>query len=106
MSTIKKAYFAGGCFWCTEAIFNRLKYVLSVNPGYSGGLTKDPTYEEVCREIWSVETIEIIYNSEKLIFIFFLKYFLKLMILQPLTDKVMMLDHISIVFYSNNNEKK
>ena len=40
MSTIKKAYFAGGCFWCTEAIFNRLKYVLSVNPGYSGGFNK------------------------------------------------------------------
>ena len=61
MSTIKKAYFAGGCFWCTEAIFNRLKYVLNVNPGYSGGLTKDPTYEEVCRgDSGHAETIEII----------------------------------------------
>ena len=78
MSTIKKAYFAGGCFWCTEAIFNRLKYVLNVNPGYSGGLTKDPTYEEVCRgDSGHAETIEIIYNSEKIDFNFLLEIFFK-----------------------------
>lgn len=42
-----KAVFAGGCFWCTEAIFKELKGVKSVTPGYSGGKVKNPTYEQV-----------------------------------------------------------
>ncbi len=42
-----QATFAGGCFWCTEAIFKRLRGVTSVLPGYSGGTKADPTYEEV-----------------------------------------------------------
>jgi peptide-methionine (S)-S-oxide reductase len=41
------ATFAGGCFWCTEAIFKRLKGVISVTPGYSGGTTENPSYEQV-----------------------------------------------------------
>ena len=42
------AVFGGGCFWCTEAIFERLKGVAAVMPGYAGGRTQKPTYEEVC----------------------------------------------------------
>ena len=42
------AYFGTGCFWCTEAIFQRLKGVVKVNSGYSGGNVPSPTYEEVC----------------------------------------------------------
>jgi peptide-methionine (S)-S-oxide reductase len=42
------ATLANGCFWCTEAIFKRLKGVKSVVPGYSGGTVKNPTYNEVC----------------------------------------------------------
>lgn len=42
------AIFGGGCFWCTEAVFNSLKGVISVVPGYSGGKKSSPTYEEVC----------------------------------------------------------
>lgn len=41
------ATFANGCFWCTEAIFKRLKGVISVMPGYSGGKTENPSYEQV-----------------------------------------------------------
>jgi len=41
------AVFGGGCFWCTEAIFNKLKGVIAVLPGYSGGTKSDPSYEEV-----------------------------------------------------------
>ena len=41
------AVFGGGCFWCTEAVFKMLKGVLKVDPGYAGGTTKNPTYEEV-----------------------------------------------------------
>lgn len=47
MSNLQKAYFAGGCFWCTEAIFKGLKGVERVTPGYSGGDMENPTYEHV-----------------------------------------------------------
>ena len=40
------AVFGGGCFWCTEAVFKMLKGVGSVLPGYAGGTTKNPTYEQ------------------------------------------------------------
>lgn len=46
--TTEIAVFGGGCFWCTEAVFQRLKGVISVMPGYAGGTTKDPTYAQVC----------------------------------------------------------
>jgi peptide-methionine (S)-S-oxide reductase len=45
---MEDATLAGGCFWCTEAIFKRLKGVRSVTPGYSGGTTENPSYEQVC----------------------------------------------------------
>ncbi|MBP9670588.1 peptide-methionine (S)-S-oxide reductase MsrA [Candidatus Woesebacteria bacterium] len=42
------ATLAGGCFWCTEAIFRRLNGVSKVTSGYTGGKTENPTYEQVC----------------------------------------------------------
>jgi peptide-methionine (S)-S-oxide reductase len=42
------ATLAGGCFWCTEAIFRRLIGVYKVTSGYTGGKTANPTYEQVC----------------------------------------------------------
>lgn len=42
------ATLAGGCFWCTEALFTRLKGVISVLPGYAGGNIENPTYQQVC----------------------------------------------------------
>jgi peptide-methionine (S)-S-oxide reductase len=42
------AVFGGGCFWCTEAFFQRLKGVKSVLPGYAGGTTPNPSYDQVC----------------------------------------------------------
>lgn len=68
---------AGGCFWCTEAIFKRLKGVRSVVSGYSGGEKQNPTYEEVCSgRTGHAETIQIefdpkILSLEKLLEIFF-----------------------------------
>ena len=48
MNDIQLATFGGGCFWCIEAIFQRVEGVLAVNPGYAGGDIKNPTYKEVC----------------------------------------------------------
>jgi len=41
------AIFGGGCFWCTEAVFKMMRGVVSVLPGYAGGTTENPTYEDV-----------------------------------------------------------
>jgi len=45
---LETAVFAGGCFWCIEAVFSELDGVKQVISGYSGGHVKDPTYDEVC----------------------------------------------------------
>ena len=47
MANLEKAVFGGGCFWCTEAVFKMLKGVHVVKPGYAGGTTENPTYEQV-----------------------------------------------------------
>lgn len=44
---LETAIFAGGCFWCTEAIFQNLRGITAIYPGYTGGTTKDPTWQEV-----------------------------------------------------------
>lgn len=48
MGANEVAVFGGGCFWCTEATFEMLRGVVSVVPGYAGGVTTNPTYERVC----------------------------------------------------------
>ena len=59
------ATLANGCFWCTEAIFKRLKGVKSVLPGYSGGMVKNPTYDEVCTgRTGHAESIQIEFDSK------------------------------------------
>jgi len=55
--------FGGGCFWCTEAVFKMLKGVISVDPGYAGGKTENPTYGEVSSEMTGhAEVIKIDYD--------------------------------------------
>ncbi len=59
------ATFGSGCFWCTEAIFHRLKGVEKVVSGYSGGKIKNPNYQQVCTgETGHAEVIQITYNPE------------------------------------------
>lgn len=71
------ATLAGGCFWCMEAVFKRLKGVSSVISGYTGGKTKNPSYEEVCSgNTGHLEAIQITFDPkiisfEKLLGIFF-----------------------------------
>jgi peptide-methionine (S)-S-oxide reductase len=49
-NALQLATLANGCFWCTEAVFKRLKGVISVESGYTGGKTENPTYEQVSSE--------------------------------------------------------
>jgi len=72
-----KATFAGGCFWCTEAVYAEIKGVESVVSGYIGGRVANPTYQQVCTGMTGhAEAVEITYDPqqvpyEKLLEIFF-----------------------------------
>lgn len=56
--------FGGGCFWCTEAVFKMIKGVESVLPGYAGGHTENPTYEEVStKDTGHAEVVYLKYDS-------------------------------------------
>jgi peptide-methionine (S)-S-oxide reductase len=69
MSQLETATLAGGCFWCTEAIFQRLIGVVSVVPGYAGGTVTNPTYEDVCTGTTGhAEAIEIKFDPDKITF--------------------------------------
>jgi peptide-methionine (S)-S-oxide reductase len=74
---LAKATFAGGCFWCTEAVYAELKGVKSVTSGYIGGKVPNPTYKDVCTGLTGhAEAIEIEYDPtvvpfEKLLEVFF-----------------------------------
>lgn len=75
-SHTETATLANGCFWCSEAIFKRLKGIKSVLPGYSGGTVKNPSYDQVCMGITGhAESIQIkfdpnIISFEKILDIF------------------------------------
>jgi peptide-methionine (S)-S-oxide reductase len=61
------ADFGGGCFWCMEAVFERLPGVISVTSGFAGGHTENPTYREVCTETTGhAEVTEIEFNPAKI----------------------------------------
>jgi peptide-methionine (S)-S-oxide reductase len=63
----ESAVFGGGCFWCTEAVFERLKGVSSVMPGYAGGKTANPTYPQVCSEITGhAEVVRVEYDPARI----------------------------------------
>lgn len=76
-NTLETATLAGGCFWCIETIFNDLKGVEKVVSGYSGGTTKNPTYEQVCSgntghaEVIQITFDPLVISYEKLLEIFF-----------------------------------
>jgi peptide-methionine (S)-S-oxide reductase len=63
------AVFGGGCFWCTEAVFDELRGVNSVVSGYAGGSTKNPTYEQVCGgRTGHAEVIKIEFDPDEIAF--------------------------------------
>ena len=104
-----KAYFAGGCFWCMEESFEKLNGVEEVISGYSGGITKNPTYKEVTYgNTGHFEVVEIVYNKkiisyEKLLENFWIN-------IDPFDSYGQFCDkgysYRSVAFYQNTNEKK
>jgi peptide-methionine (S)-S-oxide reductase len=69
MSDIQQAIFGGGCFWCIEAVFQRVQGVESVASGYMGGANANPTYKQVCGgDTGHVEVVKITFNPEQVSF--------------------------------------
>lgn len=69
MSDVQVATFAGGCFWCTEAVFRRVKGVTAVRPGYTGGTIPHPTYEQVSAgNTGHTEAVEIQFSPQHVSF--------------------------------------
>lgn len=65
MGRIEKALFGGGCFWCIEAVYNRVKGVQSAISGYAGGARAYPSYEQVCTGASGhAEVVEITFDPE------------------------------------------
>ncbi len=105
----KKAYFASGCFWCVESIYENLKGVKEVNSGYSGGKTINPTYRQVMTgNTGHAEAIEVIYNPNEITFKTLVKVFFGSH--DPSTLNQQGPDrgtqYRSIAFYENLNEKE
>ena len=66
-NNMEVATFAGGCFWCTEAIFTELKGVEKVISGYTGGMIKNPSYREICTGTTGhAEAIQIAFNPNEI----------------------------------------
>lgn len=109
LDSLQTAYFASGCFWCVEAVFESVEGVVEAESGYAGGQTIDPSYEEVCSGTTGhAETTKIYYDStlisfEELVDIFFNSH-------DPSTKNQQGPDsgtqYRSIAFYRNLKEKQ
>jgi peptide-methionine (S)-S-oxide reductase len=67
MANLQTAILGGGCFWCLEAVFDRLSGVQSVESGYSGGSMDNPTYEQVCSgRTGHVEVVRVAFDPDEL----------------------------------------
>lgn len=75
-SVHETAVLGGGCFWCTEAVFQRLRGVVSVRPGYAGGPGANPSYEQVCTgRSGHVEVVEVTFDPALISFAKLLEVF-------------------------------
>ena len=107
--TLQKAYFAAGCFWCVEAIFENVKGVEEVISGYSGGKTQNPSYEQVSSgTLKHAEAVEVRYHPDQVDFKTLLEVFFASH--DPTTPNQQGPDrgpqYRSIAFYQNNTEKQ
>ena len=106
---MQTAYFAGGCFWCIEAIFQRIQGVEEVLNGYCNGNTQNPNYEQVCTgKTRHAEVVKINFNENIISYRELLDIFFK--IHDPTTLNRQGLDvgsqYRSAVFYINKEQEK
>lgn len=106
---VEKAAFAGGCFWCMQPPFDKLKGVISTVVGYAGGAKKDPTYEEVSDGgTGHAESIEIIYDPSQVSYSELLEVFWKNV--DPTVLNRQFCDvgtqYRTAIFYYNDEQKK
>ncbi len=108
LDSLQTAYFAAGCFWCVEAIFESIEGVEEVESGYSGGTEKNPTYELVCSgKTKHAETVKIYYDSSKVNYNTLLEAFFGSHDASTLNQQGpdFGVQYRSIVFYENAQEK-
>lgn len=106
---IQTATFGAGCFWCVEAVFQRLGGVISVVSGYSGGRRQNPSYEQVCSGATGhAEVCQITFDSEKISYRDLLEVFWKTH--DPTTLNRQGNDagtqYRSVIFYHNDEQKE
>ncbi|WP_105199498.1 peptide-methionine (S)-S-oxide reductase MsrA [Pseudoalteromonas sp. T1lg10] len=79
MSELRTATLGGGCFWCIDAAFRRVKGVQQVTSGYSGGHVEHPTYHQICAEdTGHAEVVQLVYDEQKVDYPTLLKMFFAL----------------------------
>lgn len=103
------ATFGAGCFWCVEAVFQRLEGVAKVISGYSGGHVPNPTYEQICsKSTGHVEVCQVLYDPAKISFDDLLEVFWKTH--DPTTKDQQGNDrgpqYRSTIFYHNSEQKE
>ncbi len=101
--------FGTGCFWCSQAIFERVKGVVSAEAGYSGGKVSHPTYEEVCQgNTGYAEVVRVVYNPDEISLEKLLEIFWK--IHNPTTLNRQGGDvgtqYRSVIFYHNTEQRQ
>jgi len=107
--TFETSTFAGGCFWCMEAPFEKIDGVIKVTSGYTGGRTVDPTYEEVSSgKTGHLEAIQIIYDPDKITYDKLLDIFWRQ--IDPTDPDGSFVDrglqYRSAIFYHTNEQKQ
>ncbi|NRA13259.1 MAG: peptide-methionine (S)-S-oxide reductase MsrA [Crocinitomicaceae bacterium] len=109
LDSLQVAYFASGCFWCVETVFESVEGVEEAVSGYSGGVIKNPTYEQICTgRLKHAEAVRVYYDSSEvsykiLVDVFFNSH-------DPSTRDAQGPDsgpqYRSIAFYKDDGEKK
>ena len=91
-ATTETAIFAGGCFWCVEADFDKVAGVISTTSGYTGGTVANPTYEQVSSErTGHAEAVQIVFDPAKVSYEKLLDYFWRT--IDPTTKDRQFCDH-------------
>lgn len=108
-SALTKAFFAGGCFWCMEEVFEKVPGVISVTSGYMGGRVENPSYEQVSGGgTGHAEAVEVSYDPQKVSYAKLLDAFWRNV--DPVTANAQFCDHGSqyraVIFYQTDAEKR